>query len=101
MVVSLQACTSEDVAARAGQAAKALRLASRLTRRELAARTGVPQPTLRRFEETGLAPFLTVVRIAEGLGREGAVAGLFAPSKTPPETLPGTLEEALAAERRR
>ena len=95
MVVALSVRSPADVTADVGRAAKALRRASGLTRRELAARSGVPAPTIRRFEETGLAPFLTVARIAEGLGRNGEISTLFGPS----DTLPATLEEALAQER--
>ncbi len=65
-----------------------------MTRKDLGGRAGVPVPTLRRFEDTGLAPFLTVVRLARALSRDGDIAGLFAPQ----EVLPDDLETLLAEE---
>jgi len=77
-----------------GQAARQKRLAMNLTRAELAERAGVPAPTLRRFEETGLAPFLTVIRLAFALEGEVGVKTLF----SLPDDLPATLDELIKAE---
>lgn len=92
MPISLSIDSPEASAQAAGRALKRLRTARRLTRKDLGERAGVPAPTLRRFEETGLAPFLTVVRLAHALSREDGIAALFAPG----EDLPPDLETMLA-----
>jgi transcriptional regulator with XRE-family HTH domain len=91
MIVSLQPLTPTERAAEVGRAARALREAHGWTRAELGARADVPVPTLRKFETSGLAPFLTVVRLAEALGVDGGVDALFrnAPSEDDFDALVG------------
>lgn len=47
---------------------RARRLQLNWTQDDVAARSGVPIGTLRRFEQTGRAPFLTVAKILTTLG---------------------------------
>ncbi|GIT93215.1 hypothetical protein JANAI62_36410 [Jannaschia pagri] len=102
MVVSLHIASPEDSAQAAGAALKELRLARRWTRKDLGGRAGVPVPTLRRFEETGLAPFLTVVRLARALARDDEIAQIFAPDQGLPDDLDTLLsQEAKDRDRRR
>lgn len=100
MVITLKEFSPEQTAARIGRAAKALRLNRNLTRAELAARAGVPAPTLRRFEDTGLAPFLTVVRIAGALELD-EIEALFRLTTTTPATFDDLLAEDNPKRRKR
>lgn len=94
MVISIKNNSPEQSAAATGAAAKRLRLQMNLSRAELAERAGVPAATLRRFEETGLAPFLTVIRIARTLSCDDQIDHLF----DPPQTTPSSIEELMAEE---
>lgn len=94
MVISLKQASPERGARDVGAAAKRLRLEMNLTRDTLSERSGVPTSTLRRFEETGLAPFLTVVRLAYALSCEDDVRRLFEAR----DTLPGSIDEMLDQE---
>lgn len=70
--------------------ARQLRLLRDLSQAELAARSGVAAPTIKRFERTGQATILNVVRIALALGAEDGFRRLFeAPKFT-------SIDEALA-----
>ena len=62
-----------DVAARE----KRLRKARRLTQQQLAQKAGVSLGTFRRFEQTGVISFESLVAIAFALGCEGDLDGLF------------------------
>ena len=86
---------------RIGAAAKALRLELNETRTYLAARAGVPVPTLRRFEETGLAPVLTVIRIAVALGCADRLEHIFAPPPALPDSLDALIRQETRPKRRR
>jgi transcriptional regulator with XRE-family HTH domain len=57
----------EDFARQLGALAKDRRLASNLTRKTLAARSGVPAPTIRKFEMTGAISLIGLLRLADGL----------------------------------
>lgn len=57
----------EDVKGLMAQEFKRQRLARGFTQKTLSNRSGVPEPTLKRFEHTGNASFLTVLKIADGL----------------------------------
>ncbi len=94
MIISLKSFSPEKDARKAGLAAKQLRLSRNLTRTDLSLRAGVPVPTLRKFEDTGLAPFLTVVRLAHALSRDAVLEEIFAPD----DDLPNSIDEMLANE---
>lgn len=82
---------SFTVALRAiGRRAKQLRLLRNLRQEELASRAGVGVATIHRFEKTGTASIVNVLRIATALGVEAPFATLF---ETPAYK---TLDEALA-----
>jgi transcriptional regulator with XRE-family HTH domain len=57
----------EDFARQLGELARERRLASNLTRETLAARSGVPSPTIRKFETTGAISLIGLLRLADGL----------------------------------
>lgn len=57
--------------------ARALRLARNLSRRSLAERSGVPEPTIKRFETTGRISLESLLLLAGALGVAGQLAGLF------------------------
>ena len=94
MVISLKRFSPEETALKTGLAAKQLRLDMNLTRKELSERAGVPVPTLRKFEDTGLAPFLTVVRLVQSLSPDKNLESLFEKVND----LPHSIEEMLARE---
>ncbi|WP_417822768.1 helix-turn-helix domain-containing protein [Thalassospira lucentensis] len=94
MVISLESFSPEQSARNVGVAAKQLRLSRNLTRKDLASRAGVPVPTLRKFEDTGLAPFLTVMRLAHALSRDAVLGEIFAPA----DNLPNSIDEMLETE---
>jgi len=85
----------EELAKQIGEKAKAQRLSMNLTRKTLAQRSGVPEPTLRRFESTGLVGFVALLQIADALGCMDDFNSLFSvkPSLT--------LDEFLAPQRKR
>lgn len=65
----------EDIGARA----KAARLALGLTRKTLALKSGVPAPTIKRFEVTGHIGTAALVDIAIALDMLDSLDALFAP----------------------
>ncbi|MGV8944212.1 helix-turn-helix domain-containing protein [Thermomonas sp.] len=58
-------------------AARAMRLAQDLSRKSLAARSGVPEPTIKRFETTGRIAFESLVMLADALGTADQLQALF------------------------
>ena len=58
----------EDFARQLGALARERRLADNLTRETLAVRSGVPSPTIRKFETTGVISLIGLLRLADGLG---------------------------------
>ena len=62
-----------------GARAKAARLALALTRASLAARSGVPESTIKRFELTGKIGTYALVDIAIALDMADTLETLFAP----------------------
>ena len=60
--------TEHDVVRETAELIRQQRVAVNLTQAELAERSGVPLGTLRRFEQTGQAGFMTVARILTTLG---------------------------------
>ena len=64
-------------------AARALRVAQDLSRKSLSARSGVPEPTIKRFETTGRIAFESLVMLADALGTADRLQTLFdAPAPT-------------------
>lgn len=68
-----------DIVQDIGHRAKELRLALGLTRKTLAVKSGVPEPTIKRFELTGLIGTAALVDIAIALDRVDSFGALFAP----------------------
>lgn len=58
--------------------AKRLRLSQNLSRKTLSEKSGVPEPTLKRFETTGKVSLDALLLIATALGTVEQVAKLFA-----------------------
>ncbi len=78
-----------------GARAKDARLALGLTRKTLSVRSGVPEPTIKRFETTGLIGTEALVNIAMALDMALGLDCLF-------EAKPiQSIEEALSKKRRR
>ncbi len=69
----------ETCAVSLGEKAKALRLAAGWKRATLAARAGVTEASLKRFESTGMASLQLVLRVAFALGRLGEFGGVLEP----------------------
>ena len=78
-----------ELLAELGERARHLRLHRNVPQAELAARADVPLRTLQRFERTGRASTVALVRIAFALGAEESLAALF------PRPEPATLDEVL------
>lgn len=85
----------EELARQIGAKAKSKRLAMNLTRKTLAQRSGVPAPTLRRFESTGQVGFVALLQIADALGCMDDFNSLFSVKPFL------TLDEFLAPQRKR
>lgn len=78
-----------------GERAKDARLALGWTRKTLSVRSGVPEPTLKRFETTGLIGSEALVNIALALDMSLGLETLF-------EAKPiQSINEAMASKRRR
>lgn len=71
----------EDCSVQLGARIKSLRLLAGWKRTTLAARAGVTTASLKRFEQTGKASLLLVLKVALSLGRLEEFAGLL---KMPP-----------------
>ena len=67
----------EEISVQMGSRVKALRLLAGWKRVTLAVRAGVTEASLRRFEQTGKASLLLVLRIAMSLGRLDEFAGIL------------------------
>ncbi|MBO6765075.1 helix-turn-helix domain-containing protein [Maricaulis sp.] len=76
--MSFKLSTPQEVSATLGQRLRARRLDADLTQDGLAARSGVPVATLRKFERTGEIAFVSFIRLAMALGDEAALDGLLA-----------------------
>jgi transcriptional regulator with XRE-family HTH domain len=84
-----------EIAAEIGKRACARRLALGLRRVDLAAMTGVPEATLKRFETGGKGSVEMLARVALALRAERELAELF------PEPPRATLDEIVAARHKR
>ncbi len=82
-------------ARRVAEDVRALRLAQDLSRRSLAARSGVAEATIKRFETTGRISFESLVLLADALGVSERLSQLFA---APPPT---SLDQIKRGERQR
>ena len=85
----------EDLARNIGARAKGLRLAANLSRKTLAAQSGVPAASIRHFEMTGQLGFVGLLQIADALGCLDGFNDLFPPREAK------TIEEFVAPKRRR
>lgn len=77
MIPSL--ATPADICDSVRLRARARRIALRLTQADLAARSGVPLGTLKRFERSGQIGFATLLILAEALDALDGFDGLFPP----------------------
>lgn len=66
-----------EVAAELGARSRARRLAQNLTQQGLSERSGVPVPTLRKFEKTGQISLVSFIRLALALSDDAALDGLL------------------------
>lgn len=71
--------TAADVREAIRLAARSRRIALSLTQADLAARSGVPLGTLKRFERMGEVSLSTLLALAEALDALEAFDGLFPP----------------------
>lgn len=71
--------TAADVREAIRLAARSRRIALSLTQADLAARSGVPLGTLKRFERMGEVSLSTLLALAEALDALEAFVGLFPP----------------------
>ena len=85
----------EDLARQLGERTRARRLAANLTRKTLAAQSGVPESTIRKFEVTGLISLLALLQLADALGCMDEFGTLF------PQKTAITLDEFVAPTRQR
>lgn len=69
--------TAKDARDAIRQAARARRVALRLTQAELSARSGVPIATLKRFEQQGVVALDSLLSIAVALGAVDGFLMLF------------------------
>lgn len=85
-----------DIALDIAAAARARRLAADLSRKSLAARSGVSEGTIKRFESTGEIALMSLLKLAQALGCLDEFKALF-----PPAPGPVRLEDVLKPARQR
>ena len=85
----------DELAKQIGERARARRLSANLTRKTLAARSGVPESTIRKFEVTGAIGLVGLLNLADTLGCMDDFSKLF-PVKTAV-----TIDEFVAPTRKR
>ncbi|MDK9724806.1 MAG: helix-turn-helix domain-containing protein [Sterolibacteriaceae bacterium MAG5] len=85
----------EDLARIVAARAKNLRLAANLSRKTLAAQSGVPASSIRHFEMTGQIGLVKLLQLADALGCMDDFNGLF------PMRDARTIEEFVAPKRKR
>jgi transcriptional regulator with XRE-family HTH domain len=86
-----------EIQTRLAERFKALRLARNVRRASLAAMSGVPAPTIRRFELQGEISLKALVKLAYALGAADDLTGVFAPKSD--EVLP-SLDHVAASDRK-
>lgn len=67
----------DEIAQELGRRLRACRLAQAIQQRDLAQRAGVSVGTIKALEKTGQSTLLTVVRVAQALGRVDDLQSLF------------------------
>ncbi len=67
-MISLMLETPSEKQAAIAQRARNLRISLNVQQKELAERSGVPLPTLRKFEQTGVISLAALMRVALALG---------------------------------
>lgn len=77
-MVSFTLSSPEAIARQIATRLRDRRLARRWTRRELAERSGIPSPTIRKFEATGHIALERLVQLAIVLDASRELEGLFA-----------------------
>lgn len=85
----------EELASQLGERARARRLSANLTRKTLAARSGVPESTIRKFEGTGIISLKGMLQLADALGCMDDFSKLF------PAKAATTIDEFVAHVRKR
>ncbi len=85
----------KDLASRLGERSKARRLSLNLTRETLSRRSGVPVPTIRKFETTGMLGLVSLMHLAEAMNCLDDFAQLF------PPRVPLTMDEFVKPVRKR
>jgi transcriptional regulator with XRE-family HTH domain len=75
--------STPEICQSVARAAREARLRMDLSRKSLALRSGVPEPTIKRFELTGEISLRSLVNIAMVLSAELEFLRLFASEKTP------------------
>lgn len=61
--------TPKQVMLQLGERVRQLRKVKKISRQELADRSGVPAPTLRKFEQTGIVSLESLLKLVTILGR--------------------------------
>jgi transcriptional regulator with XRE-family HTH domain len=85
----------EELASQLGERVRARRLSANLTRKTLAARSGIPESTIRKFEGTGIISLVGMLQIADALGCMDDFSKLF------PAKAAITIDEFVAPVRKR
>ena len=81
--------TPYEMAADTAKRFRKVRMAKKMTIKELSLRSGVPYSTVRRFESTGEISFVSFVKLTSAMGEDQEIDRLFA------EPIPQTIEEVL------
>ena len=61
--------TPKQVMLQLGERVRQLRKAQKMSRQDLADRSGVPSPTLRKFEQTGIISLESLLKLVQIFGR--------------------------------
>ncbi len=85
----------EDYARQLGERSKSRRLANDLSRKTLSERSGVPAPTIRKFETTGMISLVALLKLADALDCLDDLNRLFPPKQAK------TIDELVAPLRKR
>lgn len=81
-MISLNLATPKDKQIEIAERFKGLRLMSNLKRESLAEMSGVPAPSIKRFELTGEISLRSLLKLAHALGALDTVDGLFVVSRS-------------------
>ena len=81
--------TPYEMALSAAKRFRQVRIAKKITIKELSGRSGVPYSTIRRFESTGEISFLSFIKIVSAMGEDQEINRLFA------EIVPQSIEEVI------